>query len=65
MHDTVLASPTFSPDGKLVAFLAPSDEGGPFQLWTADPNASPAHLPRQITTNLDLDANSPPTWTGA
>jgi Tol biopolymer transport system component len=65
VHDAVLASPTFSPDGKLVAFLAPSEEGGPFQLWTVDPNAAPKHPPRQITTNLDLDAISPPAWTGA
>jgi len=65
VHDTVLASPTFSPDTKLLAFLAPGEEGGPFQLWTADPNASPIHPPRQITTNLDLDARSTPAWTGA
>jgi len=65
VNDEVLASPAFSPDGKLVAFFGPAEEGGPFQLWTVDPNASTTHPPRQITTSLDLDSSSPPAWTGA
>jgi len=56
------ASPSFSPDGKLIAFLAPGADGGPFQLWTVDPNPATTHSARQITTHLDLDSGSAPAW---
>lgn len=54
------ASPAFSPDGKTIAFLAPTAPGGPFQLWTVGAaGGSPA---RSLTTNLNLDADSAPVW---
>ncbi len=54
------ASPSFSPDGKTVAFLAPATPGGRFQLWTVPAaGGSPA---RSITNDLDLDADSAPVW---
>lgn len=59
----LVASPTFSPDGKLLSYLAPGEAGGPFQLWAADPSATTVRAPRQITTSLDLDPTSAPAWT--
>ena len=56
----LVASPTFSPDGKTVAFLAPSTPGGGFQLWTVNPG-SPGTV-RDITTDLGLDSTSAPVW---
>ena len=55
------ASPSFSPDGKTVAYLAPARPGGGFQLWTLPATQSTAP-PQQITFNLDLDATSSPVW---
>ena len=56
----VLASPAFSPDGKLIAYLAPAVAGGGFQLWTVAPAAGSA--PREITDDLGLDSLSAPAW---
>jgi TolB protein len=56
----LVASPTFSPDGKTVAFLAPETPGGHFQLWTVG-SAGPSSL-RRITSDLDLDSTSAPLW---
>jgi WD40 repeat protein len=63
VHSRLVASPAFSPDGKLLAYLAPAEPSGPFQLWTVAPNAASAAAPRQITTHLDLDPSSAPAWT--
>jgi Tol biopolymer transport system component len=62
VHGRLVASPAFSPDGKLIAYLAPAEPSGPFQLWTVAPNAASASAPRQITTRLDLDPSSAPAW---
>jgi Tol biopolymer transport system component len=56
----LLASPAFSPDGKTIAFLAPSTPGGGFQLWTVKPGV--AGSVRDITTDLGLDSTSAPVW---
>jgi len=56
----LVASPTFSPDGKMIAFLAPSTAGGGFQLWTVG-SSGPASA-RDITTDLGLDSTSAPVW---
>lgn len=58
----LVASPAFSPDGKTIAFLAPSSPGGGFQLWTVSTSGHGAA--RDITTDLGLDATSPPVWLG-
>lgn len=58
----LLASPAFSPDGKTIAFLAPSTPGGQFQLWTAGTAGGGAA--REITTDLGLDSTSAPVWLG-
>ena len=58
----MIASPSFSPDGKTIAFLAPDTPGGHFQLWTAGASG-PASV-REITTDLALDSGSAPVWLG-
>jgi Tol biopolymer transport system component len=58
----LLASPAFSPDGKTIAYLAPSRPGGNFQLWTVG-TTGPASV-RNITTDLGLDSTSAPVWVG-
>ncbi len=62
MRGRLVASPAFSPDGKLLAFLTPAEPSGPFQLWTVTPTAAAASAPRQVTARLDLDPNSAPAW---
>jgi Tol biopolymer transport system component len=57
-----VASPAFSPDGKSLAYLAPASPGGGFQLWTVPIAPSTAPTPKQITSELDLDASSAPVW---
>jgi len=56
----LVASPAFAPDGKTIAFLAPSTHGGGFQLWTVNPAV--AGSVRDITTDLGLDSTSAPVW---
>jgi len=63
VSNQLIASPAFSPDGKMIAYLAPSSVGGQFQLWTVD-SSGPASV-RDITTDLGLDATSAPAWVGA
>lgn len=58
----MVASPAFSPDGKMVAYLAPAVPGGQFQLWTVD-SSGPTSV-RDITTDLGLDSTSAPAWVG-
>lgn len=59
----LVASPAFSPDGKTIAYLAPSATGGNFQLWTVG-SSGPASV-RDITTDLGLDSTSAPVWIGS
>lgn len=56
----LVASPAFSPDGKTIAYLAPATTSGAFQLWTVA-SSGPRAL-TEITTDLALDATSPPVW---
>jgi Tol biopolymer transport system component len=62
VNGQLVASPAFSPDGKTIAYLAPSTPGGQFQLWTVD-SSGPASM-RNITTDLGLDSISAPAWIG-
>jgi Tol biopolymer transport system component len=57
----LVASPSFSPDGKTVAFLSPNTPGGHFQMWTVGVAAGPSSV-KQITSDLDLDSTSAPVW---
>ena len=59
------ASPAFSPDGRTIAFLAPVQQGGSFQLWTVPATSTsspPAAHP--ITQSVGFDASAPPVWYG-
>jgi Tol biopolymer transport system component len=62
----ILGSPAWSPDGHTLAYLAAAGSSRHFQLWTVPvpaASASPAPaLSRQLTTDLDFDATSPPAW---
>jgi Tol biopolymer transport system component len=58
----MVASPSFAPDGRTLAYLGPSSVGGGFQLWTVAVAQSTAPAPRQIGSGLDLDATSAPVW---
>jgi Tol biopolymer transport system component len=65
IHDRLAASPAFSPDGQTIAFLAPVQQGGAFQLWTvpATPAAAASgSAARPITSNVGLDSTSAPVW---
>jgi Tol biopolymer transport system component len=58
----LVSAPAFSPDGKTIAYLAPSAPGGAFQLWTVTSSGSASE--RAITTDLGLDSTSAPVWLG-
>jgi Tol biopolymer transport system component len=60
VSDQLVASPAFSPDGKTIAFLAPTTPGGHFQLWAV--GASGEDAPHSLTSNLGFDADSAPVW---
>jgi Tol biopolymer transport system component len=61
VKDRLVASPSFSPDGKTVAY-SPDTSGGPFQLSTIPAAMSTAPTPMEISSTLDLDATSAPVW---
>lgn len=65
LADCLCASPTWSPDGGSLLYLAPNDPTGHFELWWIDNAASavPA-APKLVTAHLDLDATSAPAWLG-
>jgi Tol biopolymer transport system component len=60
VKEQLVASPAFSPDGKTIAFLAPTTPGGHFQLWTVASSGPPS--PRSITSTLGFDSDSAPVW---
>jgi TolB protein len=60
-------APAFSPDGKLLAFLAIMPGSASFDLWVVDlqlgaDGALRASEPRQITRDLRIDADSGLSW---
>jgi hypothetical protein len=58
----LVASPSFAPDGRTLAYLGPGSFGGGFQLWVVPVAQSTAPDPRRISSGLDLDATSAPVW---
>ena len=60
------AVPAWAPDGSGLAYYAPSDASGHFQLWwVGGAGTGRAQSAQQVTENLDLDATSPPAWAPA
>jgi len=60
---TMAASPTWSPDGTDLVYLAPEAGDGYFELWyVKDATTLPALQARQVTSDLDLDGSAP-VWT--
>ena len=60
---TMAASPAWSPDGTDLIYLAPEAGDGYFELWylKGAATATPS-LPKQVTSDLDLDGSAP-VWT--
>ncbi|MFL5804062.1 MAG: hypothetical protein ACJ8CR_20250 [Roseiflexaceae bacterium] len=61
-------APAFSPDGQLLAFLAITPGSSSFELWVAEletgvGGAPRARPPRQVTRNMQIDADSGLSWT--
>jgi Tol biopolymer transport system component len=57
----LIASPAFSWDGLNLAYLAPAQAGGSFQLWTVTASG-PAGRPLQVTASVGFDSRSAPAW---
>src|SRR5262249_29181871 len=60
-------APAFSPDGKLLAFLAIAPGANSFDLWVVDlqpgPDGAPQPgQPRRVTQGMGLDADSGVAW---
>lgn len=57
------SSPSWSPDGSGLAYLAPADKTGHFQLWwIAGAASATPKSPQQVTSGLDFDGTSPAAW---
>lgn len=63
INSCLCAAPAWAPDGSGLAYYAPADASGHFQLWwiAGAAGATPRAV-QQVTSNLDLDALSPPAW---
>ena len=57
------ASPTWSPDGSGLVYIAPALAGGNFQLWwLRGAGAAAVGAPEEVTSSVGLDATSAPAW---
>jgi TolB protein len=61
-------APVFSPDGQMLAFLAIPEGGSGFALWVLDlqeqeGGTMQVSAPRQITHDMQIDADSGLSWT--
>jgi hypothetical protein len=63
VNNCLCSAPEWAPDGSGLVYFNPADATGHFELWwiAGALTATPA-LPKQVTTNLDFDATSPPSW---
>jgi Tol biopolymer transport system component len=63
VNNCLCAYPEWAPDGSGLVYYNTADATGHFELWWIR-GASSATLspPLQVTTNLDFDASSPPSW---
>ena len=58
VDNQLAAGPSWSPDGRSLAYLAPAGAALHFQLWWV----TPGNRPLQVTRDLNLDATSAPAW---
>jgi Tol biopolymer transport system component len=63
VNNCLCADPEWAPDGTGLVYYNTADATGHFELWwiAGALGAAPAP-PLQVTTNLDFDATSPPSW---
>ena len=63
VNNCLCSAPVWAPDGSGLAYYNATDTAGHFELWWIKGalTATPAS-PLQVTTNLDFDATSPPSW---
>lgn len=63
VNNCLCSAPAWAPDGSGLVYYNSADATGHFELWwiAGAMGATPA-LPKQVTTNLDFDATSPPSW---
>jgi Tol biopolymer transport system component len=64
VNNCLCAAPAWAPDGSGLVYFNPADSSGHFELWwikgaLAATTTSPAV---QVTTDLNFDATSPPSW---
>jgi Tol biopolymer transport system component len=63
VNNCLCSAPVWAPDGSGLVYYNTADATGHFELWWIKGalGASPS-APLQVTTNLDFDALSPPSW---
>jgi Tol biopolymer transport system component len=63
VNDCLCSAPVWAPDGSGLVYYNTADVTGHFELWWIKGALSAApSAPLQVTTNLDFDAASPPSW---
>jgi Tol biopolymer transport system component len=63
VNNCLCAYPEWAPDGSGLVYYNTADATGHFELWWIKGALSAAPSPPlQVTTNLDFDASSPPSW---
>lgn len=63
VNNCLCSQPEWAPDGSGLVYFNAADATGHFQLWWIAGAASATPAPtKQVTTNLDFDATSPPSW---
>jgi hypothetical protein len=63
VNNCLCADPAWAPDGSGLVYFNTADASGHFELWwiKGAAGATPSTT-LQVTTNLDFDASSPPSW---
>ena len=63
VSNCLCADPVWAPDGSGLVYYNAADPTGHFELWWIKGASTAAPSPPlQVTTNLDFDASSPPSW---
>jgi hypothetical protein len=63
VDNCLCSAPVWAPDGSGLVYYNTADATGHFELWWIKGALSAAPSPPlQVTTNLDFDASSPPSW---